>query len=266
MSPQSNLALSEGFAGMNSDFSIISYREVELLVYLPWWRAGLVHGMSTTTLPGSRKSLADSAQHMCGALGIDHLALPLQCHGADVLDLRDVRQHEAMLAEHGDLVRRRSSDAILAPLVQQVAGVTTGYGIVTADCVPILIRGVDGFALVHAGWRGLANGVIRNALSNIERPCQALVFACAGGRMYEVGREVLEAIGSQSVFVASPHRSDAFMLDTGATAIKELRDECPDIQTFAADVCTISDTRFHSFRRDGEVAGRAITFVVPPRT
>jgi copper oxidase (laccase) domain-containing protein len=91
------------------------------------------------------------------------------------------------------------------------------------------------------------------------------VFACAGGQRYEVGVEVLSAIGAQSVFVPATHRADCFLLDTAATAVRQLRDECPDLQVFAADICTISDTRFHSFRRDGEAAGRAITFVVPAR-
>lgn len=250
---------------MNHEFSLISYRDIELLVYLPWWSAGVVHGMTTARLPGSQKSLTEAACHLSKALHIDYLAMPLQCHGSDVLDMRATERCRSILAEHGDLLRRESSDAIVAPLGQPSARETVGYGIATADCVPIVVRGADGYSLIHAGWRGLANGVIRNGLSCIERPVEALVFACAGGQRYEVGSEVLEAIGSQSVFAPSPHRSDAFLLDTAATAIKQLRDECPNIQVFGADVCTIGDKRFHSFRRDGQEAGRAVTFVVPPR-
>jgi copper oxidase (laccase) domain-containing protein len=249
---------------MNSEFSIILHRGIELLVYLPWWRAGLVHGMSTAQVPGSQTSLVETARVISEALCFDHLALPLQCHGSDVVDLRNAKHCNATLAEHGDLLRRESGDALIAPLEQQLDGATIGFGVATADCVPILVRGVDGYVLIHAGWRGLGNGVIRKGLSRILQPSEALVFACAGGQRYEVGAEVLSAIGPQSVFVPSTHRANCFLLDTAATAVRQLRDECPDLQVFGADVCTISDTRFHSFRRDGDGAGRAITFVVPP--
>jgi copper oxidase (laccase) domain-containing protein len=250
---------------MNPEFSIVSHRGIELLVYLPWWRAGLVHGMSTAQLPGSKTNVIDAARSISKALCLDHLVLPLQCHGAGVVDLRSVERCKAMIAEHGDLLRRESGDALVAPPAQPLAEVRLGYGVATADCVPILVRGADGYVLIHAGWRGLGNGVIRNGLSVIRQPAEALVFACAGGGRYEVGAEVLAAIGSQSVYVPSPERADRFLLDTAATAIRQLRDECPELQVFGADVCTLSDTRFHSFRRDGDAAGRAITFIVPPQ-
>jgi copper oxidase (laccase) domain-containing protein len=248
---------------MNPNFALIIHRGLQLLVFEPWWNAGLVHGMTTTQLAGSFISISESARIVCEALDVHHLALPLQCHGCDVVDLRSASRCEQMLQQHGDLMRRETGDAILAPEKQALNGVTTGFGIATADCVPILVRGQTGFALIHAGWRGLANGVISRALQKLGGAREAVVFGCAGGQRYEVGLEVLEAIGPSSVATPSHEREGAWLLDTALTAIRQLREECPTIQAVGAEVCTIDDTRFHSFRRDGEKAGRALTFVIP---
>lgn len=248
---------------MNPNFELITHRGVQLLVYTPWWSAGLVHGMTTTQLAGSFTSISESARVLSEALGVQHLALPLQCHGSDVVDLRATGRCEETIREYGDLLRRATGDAILAPERQMLGEMTIGFGIVTADCVPILVRGQNGFALIHAGWRGLANGVISQSLQQLGGAREAVVFACAGGQRYEVGPEVLEAIGSSGVATPSHEREGAWFLDTALTAIRQLQDECSTIQAVGAEVCTINDTRFHSFRRDGEKAGRALTFVIP---
>lgn len=250
---------------MNRDFEIVNHKGVELLVYTPWWRHGLVHGMTTARLTCTRDDLPQVAQQLGSTLNFDHLALPSQCHGRDVLDLRNAAKCQRMISEHGDLMRRESSDAVLAPLHQSITGTTIAYGILTADCVPIIARGRDGYALIHAGWRGLQNGIIGHALSFIQEPCEAVVFAAAGGEQYEVGREVVEAIGTSGVYKPSSRGKDSFLLDTAASAANQLRQHMPVATTVSvAGVCTISDARFYSFRRQGEASGgRGVTFVVP---
>ena len=79
--------------------------------------------------------------------------------------------------------------------------------------------------------------------------------------MYEVGPEVVEAIGRSASSRATTNGK--FLLDTAETAAAQIR---PFVSTEAieqAGVCTIGDSRFHSHRRDGERAGRSITFVAP---
>lgn len=248
---------------MHKDFSLVTMLGLELLVYGPWWEAGLLHGM-TTRVPGEDgQTLVDQARRIARSVQVDTVALPLQCHGNDAVDLRGVSDTRALVERYGDLIQREQGDAIVAPAKQILSETTIAYGIVTADCLPILVRADDGFALIHAGWRGLANGVIAKGVSALKSPKQAVIFAAAGASQYEVGPEVIEAIGATCVYSSVGARRGFQMLDTTATAIKQLHQLSLEIGVVASGVCTISDPRFHSFRRDGSRAGRCCTFVVP---
>jgi copper oxidase (laccase) domain-containing protein len=249
---------------MNPDFSFVNCNEITLLVFTPWWQRGLIHGMTTSEFEFKGAELDHSVQKLCRAIGATDLALAHQSHGADLLDLRSIHSRVAMKAQYGDLVRRSEADALVAPASEDYSTTPTAYGVMSADCVPIIVRSTDSYLLIHAGWRGLANGVIGAALNHAPGGLEAVVFACAGATRYEVGPEVIEAIGDSAVYHELASGGSRYLLDTSATAIKQLRRSCPTIQAHSAQVCTISDHRFHSFRRAGEAAGRCVTFVLPP--
>jgi copper oxidase (laccase) domain-containing protein len=251
---------------MNSDFSLVVHDHITLLVFTPWWEQGLIHGMTTRELQCRGTAFDESVKRLCAALPATDLALAQQCHGTGVLDLRSADTRTAIKSQFGDMLRRSEADAVVAPRHNERPNSMVAYGVMSADCVPIVVRGDDGYALIHAGWRGLANGIIGNALAAVRTPKEAVVFACAGGDSYEVGSEVLSAIGDSAVYRQAPGDTSRYLLDTAATAIAQLRRGCAGIEAHAAGVCTISDQRFHSFRRDGEGAGRCITFVLPPRS
>jgi copper oxidase (laccase) domain-containing protein len=169
-----------------------------------------------------------------------------------------------MLSAQSSLLRFGEYDAVIAPLVQNVPGERVAYAIATADCVPVVLRGSRGWALVHAGWRGLANGIITKVADALDEVVEAVIFACAGGDVYEVGPEVTQAIGGTASY--RPGRNGKALLDTAATAEAQLRaGRCLE-GVEKSGICTITDARFHSHRRDGERAGRSITFVAPPTT
>ncbi len=79
------------------------------------------------------------------------------------------------------------------------ASFTTQPGVVlsamTADCLPILLAAKDGSAVsaVHAGWRGLADGIVENAVSLFESELQAWIGPAIGFDSFEVGEDVREA-------------------------------------------------------------------------
>jgi purine-nucleoside/S-methyl-5'-thioadenosine phosphorylase / adenosine deaminase len=64
----------------------------------------------------------------------------------------------------------------------------------TADCVPVLLADMDGIALLHAGWRGLAAGILESGLSGFRRRenVRAVLGPAIGVCCYEVGPEVAE--------------------------------------------------------------------------
>lgn len=248
---------------MNQDFAFVEHNGLALLVYVPWWRSGQLHGMTVRPLSFGGDDVRAAARMLCGAIGVNRLALPRQVHGNEVLDLRDQVITDEIERAYGDLLKRRECDAIICPASQVESGARTAYGVLSADCVPIIVRGRSAFALIHAGWRGLANGVIARAVSCIDEPEEAIVFGAAGGDLYEVGREVIDAIGDSAVYKPRPGAAHTLLLDTAETAINQLHRSGAFRRVVSAGVCTIADERFHSHRRDREEAGRAVTFICP---
>ncbi len=199
------------------------------------------------------------------------LRRPKQVHGREVLDA-------AVIANELDSQPSAGSSQFEADAI--VSGqVGVGVAIVTADCVPILIADRDSgvVAAVHAGWRGLARGVIGSSVSVLTElgaaPSRliAVVGPYIGLCCYEVDEPVLSAF---------PRRFDSLMksatratragharLDLGVLARAELVGgglSLARIGSFAG-LCTFCDPeRFHSYRRDGARAGRMLHFVRTP--
>jgi len=154
------------------------------------------------------------------------------------------------------------------------ASVTTTLGtvlaILTADCLPVVLAARDGseLAVAHAGWRGLADGVLEATVATMSTPpahAQAWLGPCAGAQAYEVGQDVFDAFVSRDVraadcFVAT--RPGHWKVDLYALARQRLADA--DIATehiHGGGLCTISDpSRFFSHRRD-QRTGRMATLV-----
>ena len=132
----------------------------------------------------------------------------------------------------------------------------------TADCVPILVFSKDRVAAIHAGWRGLTTDIIEKTVSLIPNPIGAVIGPCIQQLNYEVGEEVVAQLSVQgipeSLFVdrtkAKPHVSLPHVAQWHL-----LRSGLPTVEI--VDICTFSDQRFHSYRRDGSKAGRIASFI-----
>ncbi|MEA2461549.1 MAG: purine-nucleoside/S-methyl-5-thioadenosine phosphorylase / adenosine deaminase [Actinomycetota bacterium] len=127
-------------------------------------------------------------------------------------------------------------------------------GILTADCVPVLIAGDRGVAAAHAGWRGLVAGVIEEAVAAIGSVRVAWVGPSIKACCYEVGAEVVEAFRNAGLPVA-----DASHVDPGDAAVAALR-RAGVTHIAASEVCTASHEGYYSYRRDGDT-GRQGAFI-----
>ena len=149
-------------------------------------------------------------------------------------------------------------------------------GVVTADCVPILAAAADGSAVVaiHAGWRGLASGVIESGIEALRsvsggQPIAAAIGPAARGCCYEVDDPVRTALAERhdrelDSEVLRPGRAGHFFLDLPLLAERVLLRNGVDEKGLGTlhRVCTICDPdRFESFRRDGAGAGRLEHFI-----
>jgi polyphenol oxidase len=156
------------------------------------------------------------------------------------------------------------ADAAVAP----ASGIL--LGIQTADCLPVLL--VDpvrrALAAAHAGWRGTAKGVTREAVLALEargsRPADlmAALGPGIGPCCYEVGDELREAFGPAGAGFFRSGPNGRPHLDVRAANVRQLEAAGvrPDAIHHVPD-CTYCTPGYHSYRRDGKEAGRMISFV-----
>lgn len=143
-------------------------------------------------------------------------------------------------------------------------GVKTVCSILIADCMPVLFADAAGttVAAAHAGWRGLAGGVLEatiDAMGVPPRKVLAWLGPAIGPRVYEVGDEVRAAFrGYEAAF--KPTRSGHWLLDLYAVARHKLQSRGLR-QISGGGFCTYSEPqRFFSYRRD-RAAERMAAFI-----
>ncbi len=137
--------------------------------------------------------------------------------------------------------------------------------VMTADCLPLLVCSGDGecVAAIHAGWRGLLDGIITNAITTMHGSNLLVWLGPAiGPGCFEVGDEVREAFVEKSAAFAEAFRQqgDRWLADIYQLARLELGSLDID-KIYGGDFCTVTDhERFYSYRRDKET-GRMATLI-----
>jgi purine-nucleoside/S-methyl-5'-thioadenosine phosphorylase / adenosine deaminase len=140
--------------------------------------------------------------------------------------------------------------------------------VLTADCLPVLLCDTAGrhVAALHAGWRGLAAGVIEQTIEALRQPGESLLawFGPAiGPGAYQVGEEVREAFlrhDRQANAAFQPDTDGSWRADLYLLARQRLAD-CGVTAVYGGHECSFTDAqRFFSYRRDG-VTGRMATLI-----
>lgn len=141
--------------------------------------------------------------------------------------------------------------------------------VLTADCLPILLchRLGTHVAAIHAGWRGLANGVIESTLAALNLPPEDLLIwlgPAISVMHYEVGNEVRdiflrETPTAEHAFLPSPNqRWFADMYEIARARLQQRG----ITQIYGGDYCTYRDKElFYSYRRDGGKTGRMASLI-----
>lgn len=129
--------------------------------------------------------------------------------------------------------------------------------VMTADCLPALFCNRDGtrVAAAHAGWRGLANGVLEATLDALATPADQILAwlgPAIGPDAFEVGPEVRDAFIAQHAEADAAFRPSAnagrYLADIYALA--RIRLAARGITAvYGGGFCTVSDPRFYSYRR-----------------
>ncbi len=179
--------------------------------------------------------------------------------------LEQIHSTKIVEAKSDDLVRTADASHTKTPGLPCV--------VMTADCLPILLCDSEGtqVAAVHAGWRGLAKGIVRDTVKQFSAPAHQLVAylgPAIGQDYFEVGIDVLEGFYGNalspahcevisSAFRPSTIHPMKFNADLYQLARAEL-EQLGVTSISGGDFCTVEDSqRFYSYRRDGQTGRMA---------
>ena len=152
---------------------------------------------------------------------------------------------------HGTVVRRVAEGV---PELEEADGQVTARDDVAvmvqvADCLPVAVAGEGAVAMLHAGWRGLAHGVLEEGVRALRElgavgPLWAVIGPGARSCCYEVGDEVRDVFGARGRTIDLPTLAAHRLTESGVERIEDV------------GRCTICDPDYFSFRREGDAAGR----------
>ncbi len=200
------------------------------------------HGnLSTMRGPGHEHGRAER-DRLCDELGLSWLCASRQVHGATV--------HRIAVGSGPQHTRGEAVAIVADGHATALGGV--GTMVLVADCLPVLLGSRGAVAAVHAGWRGLAGGVLEEGVRALrelggEGEIAAVIGPGAGPCCYEVGEEVHAAFGGahrHGRHIDLPALARERLLAAGVERVQEV------------GVCTICDERLFSHRREGPRAGR----------
>lgn len=178
--------------------------------------------------------------------------------------------HDCLPAEPAWLTQVHGTIAVDAASVahapQADASIATQRGIVcaimTADCLPVLFADAAGRVVgaAHAGWRGLAGGVLENTIAQMSKAgaeeMHAWLGPAIGPEQFEVGDDVLQAFvakdaAAMHAFRPIPGRPGKYLADIYQLA-RQILAKSGVRHVTGGDFCTVTDAeRFYSYRRDG---------------
>ena len=220
----------------------------------PGFSSADVRAFFTTKIMGDSAETVAAVSREVNVAG-DRIYLPVQKHTGTVhvleSDLRPV-----------------VADAVVTGNTQVLIGV------LVADCVPILVyepvRKVAG--AVHAGWRGTAQQILKNAIAVMRDKFDCLpqdISVAIGPSIrqcsYEVGKEVKEEV-ERATGEGSYYRKEGekFFIDiASANKIQALSMNVPEENIWQSRDCTFSNPeKYHSYRYSGDCAGRQGGFII----
>jgi hypothetical protein len=229
----------------------------------PDWPAPDNVGAFTTTRVGGFSKGAWSSLNLGPRCGDDPLAVQ---RNREKLLSRLPAAPQWLRQVHGTQVvtcsraggEEREADGLVSSSPGQVCA------ILTADCLPVLFCNRTGnrVAVAHAGWRGLAQGVLQATVRQMDEvpgEIMAWLGPAIGPEVYEVGKDVRQAFPEEQG-ICFRKNGETWMLDLYGVA-RRILTHLGITSVYGGRFCTFSDSeRFFSYRRDG-VTGRMASVI-----
>ena len=229
---------------------------------VPDWPAPATVRAAMTTRAGGASAGPWASFNLASHVGDDPAAVAEnRCRLRAALDLPS--EPSWLQQVHGHVVARLPGPLPEAADAAVAFGRDAVCAVLVADCLPVFLASRDGdrVGVAHAGWRGLAAGVLEAtvvALGCDPARLVAWLGPAIGPQAFEVGEEVRSAFTAQDAAAAAlfhPGRAGRWLADLPALARRRLM-ACGVASVHGGGTCTVSDpARFYSYRRDG-VTGR----------
>jgi YfiH family protein len=117
----------------------------------------------------------------------------------------------------------------------------------TADCLPVVVEGEKGVVFLHAGWRGLADGILKRSEISMIKPQRVFIGPSIHKCCFEVTSEFKDHFKNSPNFET---REGKLFFDLQNEARDELRNIYPNLLVGISSICTSCNEKFHSYRRD----------------
>lgn len=215
----------------------------------PIARFGFSFDDMTPPAPGATQSEFDAALQnyysFIKKFGVRDGCVARQLHGAEIVQGKNInrtRPFFPLLSGEGDAIWTDEKNLWV--------------GVFTADCLPALVDAGERVMAIHAGWRGLAAGILEKCVGFLgaDKIQKVVLGPAACGCCYEVGPEVVAAIKDPVM--------QGRNLDLPLTAERRFR--ALGVERIERSVpfgCTICDMRFPSYRRSKPNAGRSLAAI-----
>jgi len=165
---------------------------------------------------------------------------------------------------HGDTVVKVGAKTIFPVVSDALITNEPGFGLVVmaADCLPILISGENMVGAIHAGRKGVLNGIIAKTVNAMKSEGAGDLTATIGPAIcrdcYEVSQEMyLEAISIIPELATSAVTHKLDLLSAAKAQLQKL-----GVQVLTTNICTAENVNYFSYRRDGQTGRNAGVIVL----
>ena len=169
-----------------------------------------------------------------------------QVHGVMLAKSNQYNQDNQSFQEADGLIRLFKNSELHS--ISNEKGKTYPLSIKTADCLPVVMIGNKGIALIHAGWRGLHKGILTSQELNKIEVQEAFIGPSIQKDSYQVGEEFKKIFSQfEECFLV---KKGLLFLDLPCIARKQIQNHFENVTVESSNINTFNTKGYHSFRRD----------------
>ena len=187
--------------------------------------------------------ISSNRENLLKNFNLDKLSIPNQKHTAYIFNINEYRNQEA-----DGLYTDKKREAL---------------GVLTADCMPIVLSDGTILTVIHAGWKGLFEGILEEAVSKLKNKEKAVAFIGPSARIccYQVKEDFLQHLKKYNIHVDKRHlrkNEEGYTFSLQEVAKDKLKEKGVN-HIVDISLCAICKKDFFSYRK-GNFEERILTF------